>query len=196
MPRFEYPCPGCRTRTNLHDVDCDFDGVRWTDIEAAYVDILSRLSTEPHTQADLRADIEEWGGLHAAGLSRLRADQRVDGDDDEPLELLTAEAYKERVTHPTMEPLKTIYEKGSVHGAHDNAVFALVAFYEMVGLSWQETREQMLTWLEESGTWARGGFEEASPEELVDSKRHVYERSYGWKQAGREAKAVIDRRLG
>ncbi len=196
MPRFEYPCPGCRTRTNLHDADCDFDGVRWTDIEAAYVDILARLSTEPHTQADLRADIEEWGGLHAAGLSRLRGDQRVDGNDDEPLELLTAEEYKERVTHPTMEPLKTIYEKGSVHGAHDNAVFALVAFYEMVGLSWQETREQMLTWLEESGTWARGGFEESSPEELVDSKRHVYERGYGWKQAGREAKAVIDRRLG
>jgi len=196
MPRFEYPCPGCRTRTNLHDADCEFDGVAWTDIEAAYVDILSRLSADPHTQTQLRDDIETWGGLHAAGLSRLRADQRVDGDDDEPLELLTAAEYKERVTHPTMEPLQTIYENGSVHGAHDNAVFALVAFYEMVGLSWMETREQLLTWLEESGTWARGGFEESSPAELVDSKRHVYERSYGWKQAGREAKAVIDRRLG
>lgn len=195
MPRFEYPCPGCRTRTNLHNADCDFDGVRWTDIEAAYVDLLAYLSRGPMTETEVRAAIDDWGGLHAAALSRLRGDQRVDDDDGE-LELLDAETYRERVTHPTMEPLKTIYERGSVHGAHDNAVFALVAFYEMVGLSWEEAREQMLTWLEESGTWARGGFEEASPEELVDSKRHVYERGYGWKQAGEEAKNVIERRLG
>ena len=194
MPRFEYPCPDCRTRTNLHEAGCDFDGVRWTDIESAYVDILAHLSQASLSEERLRETVDDWDQLHARTLSRLQRDQRVEETDDS-LTLLTAEEYKERVTHPTMEPLQTIYEKGSVHGAHDNAVFALVAFYEMVGLSWAETREQMLTWLEESGTWARGGFEESSPEELVDSKRHVYERGYGWKQAGREAKAVIDRRL-
>lgn len=194
MPRFEYPCPGCRTRTNLHDADCSFDGVRWTEIEAAYVDILSRLSARRWNADALRADVDDWGGLHAAALSRLRSDQRVDEQDGE-LELLTAEAYKERVTHPTMEPLQTIYEKGSVPGAHDNSVFALVAFYEMVGLSWEETREQMVHWLEESGTWTRGGFEEESPGELVDSKRHVYVQGYGWKEKARAAKAVIDRHL-
>ena len=194
MPRFEYPCPDCRTRTNLHEAGCDFDGVRWTDIESAYVDLLAHLSQASLPEGRLRETVDDWDQLHARTLSRLQRDQRIEEADD-GLTLLTAEAYKERVTHPTMEPLQTIYEKGSVHGAHDNAVFALVAFYEMVGLSWTETREQMLTWLEESGTWARGGFEEASPEELVDSKRHVYERGYGWKQAGREAKAVIDRRL-
>ncbi|PSP57539.1 hypothetical protein BRC72_08680 [Halobacteriales archaeon QH_7_66_36] len=194
MPRFEYPCPDCRTRTNLHEAGCDFDGVRWIDIEAAYVDILTHLSQASLSEGRLRETVDDWDQLHARTLSRLQRDQRIEETDD-GLTLLTAEAYKERVTHPTMEPLQTIYEEGSVHGAHDNAVFALVAFYEMVGLSWAETREQMLTWLEESGTWARGGFEEASPEELVDSKRHVYERGYGWKQAGREAKAVIDRRL-
>ena len=194
MPRFEYPCPDCRTRTNLHEAGCDFDGVRWTDIEAAYVDILAQLSRASLSEGRLRETVDDWDQLHARTLSRLQRDQRIE-EADKGLTLLTAEEYKERVTHPTMEPLQTIYEKGSVHGAHDNAVFALVAFYEMVGLSWAETREQMLTWLEESGTWARGGFEEPSPEELVDSKRHVYERGYGWKQAGREAKAVIDRRL-
>ena len=194
MPRFEYPCPDCRTRTNLDEAGCDFDGVRWIDIEAAYVDILTHLSQASLSEGRLRETVDDWDQLHARTLSRLQRDQRIEETDD-GLTLLTAEAYKERVTHPTMEPLQTIYEKGSVHGAHDNAVFALVAFYEMVGLSWAETREQMLTWLEESGTWARGGFEETSPEELVDSKRHVYERGYGWKQAGREAKAVIDRRL-
>ena len=194
MPRFEYPCPGCRTRSNLHDADCSFDGVQWTAIEGAYVDLLARLSRRPWNEDALRADVEDWGGLHAAALSRLRGDQRVD-EQGEELELLTAAEYKERVTAPTMEPLKTIYEKGSVPGAHDNAVFALIAFYEMVGLSWEETKEQMLVWLDESGTWTRGGFEEETPEELVDSKKHVYDQGYGWKQAGKEAKAVIDRRL-
>lgn len=194
MARFEYPCPDCRTRSNLHEVGCDLDGVRWTDIEAAYIDVLAPLSQASRSEGALRETVEEWNELHARTLARLKRDQRVDETDD-TLTLLTAEEYKQQVTHPTMEPVRTIYEKGSVHGAHDNAVFALIAFYEMVGLSWEETREQMLTWLEESGTWDRGGFEEATPEELIDSKRHVYERGYGWKQAGKEAKAVIDRRV-
>jgi len=80
-----------------------------------------------------------------------------------------------------------------VPGCHDHAVFAMVAWYEMVDLSWQETKENVVTWLRESGTWDRGGFEESSPEALVESKRHVYDAGYGWKQAGQEAKAVIDR---
>ncbi|WP_435197562.1 DUF7474 family protein [Natronomonas sp. EA1] len=192
--RFEYPCPDCRTTTNLHDADCRFDGVPWTTIEAAYTDILARLSARPWEPDALR-DALDWSGIHGAVLSRLTHDQRVD-DSEGTLTLLTAAEYKERVTHPTMEPLKTIYEKGSVPGAHDHSIFALIAFYEMVGLSWEETREQMLQWLEESGTWTRGGFEESSPEEIVDSKKHVYVQGYGWKQAGREAKAVIDRHLG
>ena len=71
----------------------------------------------------------------------------------------------------------------------------MLAFYEMVGLSWEEAHENTVDWLRESGTWDRGGFEESDPGELVDSKRHVYEEGYGWKQAATEAKAVIDRRL-
>lgn len=195
MPRFEYPCPDCRTRTNLHDASCRFDGVDWTDVEAAYVAILSRLSAERLTADALRADVEEWTGVHAAALDRLVRDQRV-VETEAGLELLTADEYKERVTHPTMEPLKTVYERGSVPGAHDNSIFALIAFYEMVGLSWAETREHVVEWLRESGTWKRGGFEEASPEELVDSKKHVYDQGYGWKEKARAAKNVIDRHLG
>jgi hypothetical protein len=63
----------------------------------------------------------------------------------------------------------------------------------MVGFSWEETRERVVAWLEESGAWDRGGFEESSPEGVVDNKRHVYESGYGWMQAATEAKAVIDR---
>jgi hypothetical protein len=191
---FEYPCPDCWTTNNLHEPDCRFGDRPWAEVERAYVAVLSRLSTGPRTEADLRADVEDWDALAAAALSTLLRQQRVE-ETDAGLELLTPAAYRDRVAEPTTEPVKTIYEKGSVPGCHDNAVFALVAWYEMVGLSWPETRERVVEWLHESGTWARGGFEESSPEQLLESKRHVYEAGYGWKQKATAAKRVIDRSL-
>jgi hypothetical protein len=194
--RLRYRCPGCRTTSNLHDPGCEFESTDRVDVEKAYTDLLSALSVRGFEDADaLRAAAPgRWSGLHAAVLSRLRGDQRV-VDADGELRLLAPEEFKERVARPTFEPLQTIYEKGSVPGAHDHSVFAMVAFYEMVGLSWEEALENTVEWLRESGTWARGGFEESTPAELVESKRHVYEKGYGWKQAATEAKAVIDRRL-
>ncbi|MFB6170379.1 MAG: hypothetical protein ABEJ06_04445 [Haloarculaceae archaeon] len=195
MPRFEYPCPGCRTTSNLHATDCRFDGTRRAAIEKAYTDILARLSTRPLPESDLLDQVHgDWDELHAAALDRLRHERRVTTDGGR-LRLLSAEEYREEVSEPHQEPLATIYRKGSVPGAHDNSVFALIAWYEMVGLSWPETRRNVLDWLEESGTWARGGFEEPTPEELVDSKRHVYEAGYGWKEKATAAKAVIDRSI-
>jgi len=198
VPRFSYPCPGCRTTNSLHDLECRFEGTPWPTIEKAYTDCLAVLSAtsreEPVTEAELRAAIHgEWGELHKAALETLKAVSRVEQDDDGTLQLLTAAEYKELVSEPTIEPMATIYEHGSVPGCHDNAVFAMIAWYEMVDLSWAETKATVCEWLRESGAWDRGGFEESSPEELVENKRHVYEAGYGWKQAGREAKAVIDR---
>ncbi|MES3518185.1 MAG: hypothetical protein PPP58_11020 [Natronomonas sp.] len=194
--RLRYRCPDCRTTSNLHDPGCEFEGVERVAVEAAYVDVLSVLSTGDCSEDDLRASIDgRWSGLHGAVLSRLRGDRRVVEEDD-ALRLLPPAEYKELVSKPTFEPLATIYEQGSVPGAHDNSVFSLIAFYEMVGLSWAETRENVIEWLETSGTWDRGGFEESSPAELVDSKRHVYEAGYGWKEKATAAKAVIDRHLG
>jgi len=126
-------------------------------------------------------------------LQTLQAVNRIEQADDGTLQLLTAAEYKELVSEPTIEPIADIYEHGSVPGCHDNAVFAMIAWYEMVDLSWAETKANVVEWLTESGAWDRGGFEESSPQELVEKKRHVYEAGYGWKQAGREAKAVIDR---
>jgi hypothetical protein len=194
--RLRYRCPGCRTTSNLHDPGCEFEGTERVHIEKAYTDLLGPLSARTYADEDaLREAVpERWSGLHAAVLSRLRGDQRV-VDEEGELRLLPPEEYKERVAQPTFEPLKTIYEKGSVPGAHDNSVFSLLAFYEMVGLSWEEARENTVDWLIESGTWNRGGFEESSPEELVDSKQHVFEMGYGWKEKAQAAKAVIDRHL-
>lgn len=194
MPRFTYPCPGCRTTSNVHDAACDHEGTDRAAIEGAYVDVLARLSTRPFREGTLKDEVTEWTPLHEAALGRLRGDRRVE-ERDGLLHLLSTQEYKDRVSRPTAEPLRTVYEKGSVPGAHDNSVFAMVAFYEMVGLTWPETRERVVEWLHESGTWARGGFEEASPGELVDAKKHVYDQGYGWKEKAQAAKAVIDRSL-
>jgi hypothetical protein len=212
--RLRYRCPGCRTTSNLHAPGCEFEGTDRVHIEKAYTDLLAALSARSYPDEEaLREDVPgRWSGIHAAVLSRLRDDQRVlegerkaggaaDGSSEQrsrdgELHLLSAEEYKERVSHPTFEPLKTIYEEGSVPGAHDNSVFSLIAFYEMVGLSWEEARENTIDWLETSGTWDRGGFEEDTPAELVDTKKHVYEQGYGWKEKATAAKAVIDRHLG
>lgn len=193
MPRFDYPCPGCHTTSSLHDAACRFEGTTWHELEVAYVDVLARLSVGAREEDALRREVEDWDEIQQAALSHLRRTGRVQQDANDRLELLTGEAYREQVSEPTSEPMRTIYQRGSYPGCHDNAVFAMVAWYEMVGLSWPETRENVLEWLEISGAWARGGFEESTPAALVDSKRHVYEAGYGWKEKAQAAKRVIDR---
>lgn len=194
MLHFRYPCPDCRSTTDLHDPECRFAGESRSTIEKAYVDIVAVLATGPRDRSALhRAADGDWDPLHDAACSVLERQHRIRGDDG-VLELLTPAERAERVSTPTHEPLRTVYEEGSVPGCHDHAVFALISYYEMVGLPWPETRENVVEWLRESGSWDHGGFEESSPEELVTKKRHVYEQGYGWKQAAREAKAVIERR--
>lgn len=194
MPQFDYPCPGCRTTNSLHDVDCRFEGTSWPQIEKAYVDIVSALSVQPREEEAMREAVHgEWGPLHVASLEQLRRRQRVREREDGRLELLTAAEYKELVSEPTSEPMRTLYLNGSYPGCHDNAVFAMIAWYEMVGLSWAEAKANVVEWLRESGSWERGGFEESAPGELVEKKRHVYEQGYGWKEKATAAKAVIDR---
>ncbi|QLG60984.1 DUF7474 family protein [Halorarum salinum] len=196
MPRFAYPCPGCRTTNSLHDAACDFEGTAWHAVEKAYTDLLAVLVRETVDEDALRHAVHgEWSGLHNAALDLLVREGRV-READAGLRLLTAEEYREAVSEPTTEPMATIHRRGSYPGAHDNAVFAMIAWYEMVGLSWEETRQHAVEWLRESGTWARGGFEEASPEALVDKKRHVYEAGYGWKEKARAAKRVIEAHRG
>ncbi|GAA0205730.1 DUF7474 family protein [Halobaculum roseum] len=193
MPRFAYPCPGCRTTNSLHDAGCDFEGTEWHHVEQAYTDVLTVLVDGPVTESALQHAVhDEWSGLHRAALDVLQREGRVE-ETDAGLELLTAERYREEVSEPTREPMATIYREGSYPGCHDNAIFALIAWYEMVGLSWAETRQNVIEWLHRSGTWDRGGFEESSPEQLVESKRHVYEAGYGWKEKAQAAKRVIER---
>jgi hypothetical protein len=192
---FGYPCPGCRSRDNLHEPGCQFAGRDANEIVRAYVDVVATLSVEPVDEESLPSATPEWSALHRQALEVLTEDHRVKEDEGGNLVVVPPEERKERLREPDYEPLSTIYHEGSVPGAHDNSVFALVAFYEMVGFTWPETKRLVVEWLHESGTWARGGFEESSPTELVENKRHVYEEGYGWKEKARAAKSVIERSL-
>ncbi|MFW6448040.1 MAG: DUF7474 family protein [Halobacteriota archaeon] len=195
MGYFGFPCPGCGARGAVHDHECDFaDRDRGT-IERAYIDVVAHLADAPTDEAGLRVAVGRWTGLHAAALGRLRREGRVHRGDDGTLEIASGADQAERLIEPDVEPIRTIHRHGSVPGSHDNAVFAMIAWYEMVGLSWEETRERVLEWLDRTGTWARGGFEEPTPERLVDAKRHVYEQGYGWREKAEAAKRVVEREL-
>ena len=192
---FAYPCPGCRTTSSLHAGDCDFEGTPWHAIEKAYVDILMLAMDGPIEEAALTRRVPGgWDRLHQAALQRLLRDGRMVQRSTQ-LALRSAEEFRETVSVPTSDPMRTIYEAGSVPGCHDNAIFALIAWYEMVGLSWEETAENVTDWLRDSGAWGRGGFDETRPEEVVANKRHVYEAGYGWREKAEAAKRVIDARL-
>ncbi len=192
---YRYPCPGCRSTTILHGRDCPFESRSRASIERAQADVIAVLSTEPVTRETLRDAIDQpWDNLYESTLRMLVRDARVDREQTssgDRLSLVPPDEIADRI-EPTDEPLRTVYEHGSVAGAHDNSVFAMIAYYASKGLTWEDTRRQVLNWLEESGTWARGGFEEPTPEALVDDKRHVYEEGYGWLEKATAAKRVID----
>jgi len=136
VPRFDYPCPDCRTRNSLHDADCRFEGVAWPHIENAYLDVVAPLSTGVVAESDLIAGWpdDDRERLRRAVLGRLKTDGRAD-EAGGRLRLRTAAEYREEVAEPDVEPIRTVYRDGSVPGCHDNAVFAMIAWYEMVGLS-------------------------------------------------------------
>lgn len=195
MGYFAFPCPGCGTGGAVHDPECGFADRDRPAIEQAYIEIVASLADQPAEERGLRTAIGNWSGLHAAALGRLRREGRVRRSQDGTFEVTTGADQAERIVEPDIEPIRTIYRHGSVPGCHDNAVFSMIAWYEMVGLSWDETRSRVLEWLDRSGTWARGGFEEATPEQLVENKRHVYEQGYGWREKAESAKRVIEREL-
>jgi len=192
---FGYPCPACRTTSNLHDPGCRFGDTERSDVESAYLDLLATVMAAPTARGALERDLA-WSPLHASCLSLLEREYRVEETSGGDFRAVPPDERRERLSVPDPEPLRVIYEEGSVPGCHDNAVFALIAWYESAGFSWEETKELLIDWLHESNTWARGGFEEPSPEALAESKRHVYEEGYGWQQRAQAARNVIEGHRG
>lgn len=197
----KYSCPYCRTTNRLHDHDCRFSDIDIHRIEKAYTDILSVLTRAPQTLPDLRQHVHgEWGEIHRTVFQKRFVDEnRLDklGEVDQHNEsrsvykLKTPDEIQAEKKVPSHPDLETIYHEGAVDGCLDTSIVALIAWWEYAGFGWKETRELTIDWLHESGTWDRGSFEERSPEELVDSKKHVFEEGYGWKDAASTAATKI-----
>ncbi len=186
-----YPCPDCGSVYTVHQPGCEFDGTDRSSIERAYIDIIAPLSVTTITKQSLQAkEVPEWTDLHERVFAYLTGTQQVIVEADGTVRLAT----EDESVAPDEEPLITIYRQGTYPGCHDNGIFALVAYFSNMGLSWQETKSQMLDWFNRTGTWDRGGFEEDSPEEVIEQKRHVWAEGYGWQRMGNQAKSEIKRR--
>lgn len=188
--RFKYQCPDCLTTNNLHKRDCSYEGISRSEYEKAYVDILSVLAELTCSKDSLVENAHEWSQLHDDVLARLQSVNHVEQTHDGYFRIVPP-AERKSDTEPYIEPLATIYRRGTVPGCHDDGLFALMAFYSHIGLSWQETKQELLDWYDRTGAWSRGGFEEAAPEALIEKKKHIWETGYGWEQKGERARRII-----
>lgn len=200
---FEYPCPECETTNIVHDASCphDHDGI--DHIRKAYTDILSVLLTEGAERErmdappgisfqTLREKVNEilqsqapdqrglWRDLHTDCLHELKNRRRVaEADEMGGLYLKQPEERAQEII-PTFDPIKTIYEHGPVDGAKDYSMYSMVSWTELAGLTWEEAKNFLTEWLEETNSWDDLHWGESSINQLLESKRHVHERELGW----------------
>jgi hypothetical protein len=189
---FKYPCPDCSSTLEIHGLNCGHGGVSREAIESAYIDIISMLSIASVSKTTLKDNVNDWSDLHDACLSQLEATRRVRKHDGGCYKLLSP-SERQQATRPTTDPLETIYEYGTVPGAHDNGIFALIAYFANQGLSWEQTKEEMHEWFERTGTWSRGGFDShRTIDSVLEDKHHVWDEAYGWSDKGKAAQRVIE----
>ena len=187
----EYQCPDCHTTNTLHSFGCEFEGTSRSEFEKAHIDIIAVLSRIVCSKEKLIENCHEWDDLHEAVFERLCSINHVQRT-DEGFYTIASPSERRRETVPYSEPLATIWREGTFEGCHDNGLFALMAFYSHLDLSWEETKQELLEWYQRTGTWERGGFDEPEPEALIEKKRHIWEEGYGWKTKGQQAKQVIE----
>lgn len=204
---FSYHCPNCATTNRIHRERCRWNGTHIHEFEKRYIDILSALlerkavrnvhgdPTIPMDADWLKTHITEeygnWDTKHDACLDRLRDESYVvemDGD----LVLLSPDEQRDHVSPASIGgALEAVHEYGACDGCLDNGISAIISWCEMSDFDWDRTREFALDWLDETGTWERGGFEESSPEALVEKKKHIHEQGVGWKTFAKRTAEVM-----
>jgi len=190
--RFKYQCPDCLTTNDLHEFGCEYEDVDRSQYEKAYTDIISVLSTITCSKPNLIDNAHQWSCLHEDVLTRLQTIGHVEQTAGGYYTLVAPNERKSDA-EPHIDPLATIYRHGTVPGCHDDGLFALMAFYSHIDLTWEDTKGELLEWYERTGSWERGGFEEPSPEALLEKKKHIWRVGYGWEQKGRRAERLIQR---
>lgn len=198
---FTYHCPNpdCEDRGQhgFHSPDCEYHSYSETAIELAYIDILSRLTFEPMSNPELRRSVNdvpgrEWSELHQECLMALWGLDHIEYNNDRDVFIHCEDGGQQASAHPTQEPLKTIHDFGTVDGAHDNGIFALIAWYSNQFDEWELVKQQLHEWNDRTNTFERGSFSETSFEGVLEKKKHIFDEEYGWRRMGREAKQQID----
>ena len=185
-----YHCPGCYTTNRMHGEQCEHEQADIHEIEQAWVQIVARLAawTAPNPDEGtsverLQADIADWGELHESVLDELEHQSQVVRSDGH-IRLLS-DAERKEMVHPTGGDLALVMEHGACDGCLDYGVSAVISWHEMEGFDWDETKERTIDWLNRTGTWERGDFEEPSPARLVESKKHIWTEGHGWAKFAR-----------
>ena len=212
---FDYRCPDCESGYAFHEVGCELDGFEMWEIQRAYVDILSRLTSreEPWPYDDLRDAINEvgeeadqpkfasveskgvedhpgWTPLHTECLHLLKNVGRAAELDDGIV--ISEPGEHQQGVIPKNDPMRTVYEYGPIDGCKDYAVYSMVSWCELVELDWEQTKAFVVHWLNESGRWESESWGERSPVELVKSKKHIHEKGLGWGDYPSMAKAEME----
>lgn len=85
---FKYPCPACGSENQVHRDRCRHANVDIRTVRKAYVDIISILSTRPHTPQNLKEECHgPWDSLHSDVLDKLQRTQRVQSVDPVDVDL-------------------------------------------------------------------------------------------------------------
>lgn len=198
---YGYRCPRCRTTNTIHENDCRYESLVDGAIEEAHIDIISSLSMVRLTEGELEDRAHNgWSQVHDDVLGLYQKEGRIttqtrdtDDGDVEVLYLRSIAEYREQLV-PTQRYINTIWERGPVDGCKDDAVVAAISWHEWMDFSWESTRERVADWLRDTGAWKRGSWEESSIDDLLRSKKHVYDGSYGWKEAAQSACRIIETR--
>lgn len=200
---FEYPCPDCGATNNLHERNCEYQYTDIQKIRKAYIDIISILMAEGGKQVamdrppgitfdKLRDEVNEvlqnqppehrglWKDIHTDCLHELKDRRRVEEQEEMGGIYMKKPEERQREIIPTFDPIRTIYEHGPVDGAKDYAVYSMVSWTELVGLNWEAACDFLTEWLEETKSWEELDWGERSIQSLLDSKKHIHDRSLGW----------------
>lgn len=197
---YGYRCPRCRTTNAIHDSGCRYDNLADGVIEEAHIDIISSLSMMRLTKAELVERTHNgWSQVHSDVLDLYQNEGRVttqqreteDGGTVDVLYLRTMAEYREQLV-PTQQYISTVWERGPVDGCKDDAVISIISWHEWMDFSWEETCDRTADWLRDTGAWKRGNWDESSIDELLRSKKHIFDGSYGWKEAAQSACRIIE----
>lgn len=209
LGRIDYQCPECGTTNVIHERFCKYEDTHPTVFEKAHIDIIASLSAlnavlDAHdmpvgvsykhlvTRVDEQQEGEAWREIHNDVLHSLK-DRRYIAEDAAKggLYLKQSESRKQEII-PTFDPVRTVYEHGPVDGCKDYCVYTMISWCELVGLTWEQTRNFFREWMEETGSWEEQSWGENSISSLLDSKQHIYDRSLGWGDYAEIAKRKIE----